>query len=722
MAQFNKQLMKTVTLKWPVIVGATLLAATTLHAADRVWTGGTGLWNDALNWSPNQVPAAADNVFITNNTTYTVSVPDAVNPTVASLTLGSASGAQTLSLGRSILTLNGASVVNANGYLVLTVGNSTVTGAGNLTVNGTLNWASGTLSGAGVTSIGSGGVLTINGGVTLTTRTLNNAGHASWDSGNFTAGSGAVINNLAGGTFDVTFDSRLSVATAPATFNNAGLFRKTAGPASANVNSPFNNSGLLQTLAGTLSLDGGGNHTGTFSNAPGATLNFGGGSHLLAPDSLVTGAGVMAVSGNATTLNASGTFEVTGSKLNVTAGVATLTAGCNVTGTTLSIGGGTLNFNSAGPVAVVNLAAGTLGGTSPVTVTGLLTLGGGTLTNALVTANGGLNINGGGTLNGGKLVNSGTAIWSLGNLTGATGAVFSNLFGATFINTFDGNLGTGGGTTPLFINDGVFKKTGGTAALGATSIDFQFINTGTVGVQTNTLRYAINQQTAGLTLLDGGNLTAQAQPLQLLGGSLVGTGLVTVANTLNVVNSGALSPGLPLGELAVAGNYQQTGSGVLNIELGGYSPGTNFDLITVTGGGAGGVAALSGTLNVTLTNGFSPTNGAAFTFLTALHRAGAFTIFNYPSNDIGLEVSYDLTTATLKVTNLKPVVANPIVDPDPLTYGDSLNFQFPANTFSDPDTNPLSYTASGMPRASSSLRPRGHSPAHRLRPGFSPWQ
>ena len=232
--------------KWPVIVGTTLLVVAAANATDLVWIGGTGNWNAAANWSPAQLPAAADNVFITNNGIYTVTVPNSVDPTVASLTLGGANGTQTLSLGRSILTLNGASIVNANGQLVLTVGNSTVTGAGSLTVNGALNWASGTMSGAGVTSIGGSGVVTINGGVTLTTRMMNNAGHVSWDSGNLTAGSGAVINNLVGGTFYVTFDSRLNVATAPATFNNAGLFRKTAGATIANLILPFNNSGTVQ--------------------------------------------------------------------------------------------------------------------------------------------------------------------------------------------------------------------------------------------------------------------------------------------------------------------------------------------------------------------------------------------------------------------------------------------------------------------------------------------
>ena len=201
----------------------------------------------------------------------------------------------------------------------------------------------------------------------------------------------------------------------------------------------------------------------------------------------------------------------------------------------------------------------------------------------------------------------------------------------------------------------------------------------------------------GVTLLDGGGLAAQAQPLQFFGGSLVGTGLVTVANLQNVINSSSLSPGLPLGELDITGNYQQTASGSLNIELGGYSAGTNFDLITVSAGGAGGIATLAGTLNVSLTNGFAATNGASFTFLTAASRAGSFSIFNYPSNDIGMQAIYEPASVSLKVTNLKPIVSNPISDPAPITYGSPFNFQFAANAFADPDGDQLTFTASGFP-------------------------
>jgi hypothetical protein len=694
----GKAIMKFSPKQWIAFVSAITFSAFTAHAADLVWIGGTGNWNVAGNWSPAQIPTAADNAWITNSGTYAVSAPAGSTATANSLTLGGASGTQTFSIDRATVTVGpAASVVSSNGVLALTVAQSVVTGTGDITVNGFLNWLNGAITGTGALNIGSSGAMVIgSGGVTLS-RGLNNSGASTWAGGNFTFSIGAALNNLAGGSFDIAADGRLNGSTGTP-INNSGLFRQTAGTTGTIVNAPLNNSAMLEVLGSTLNLNLGGIDSGTVSNAAGAALNLGGGAHVFGATSFVTGPGSLTVGGTGTALAASGTFD-SGSTLSVASGIVTLSPSCVLTGTTLSLtgNGAVVVYNSAGPVAVINLSAGALGGSSPVNVTGPLTLGGGTISNVVVTANGGLTISGNTTLNGTKLVNPSHALWSAGNVVGLNGAAISNLLGAIFINSFDGNMNVGTGATPVFINAGIFQKTNGTALAGSTSIDFQFFNTGTVEVQTNTLRYAFNQQTAGLTLLDGGALAAQAQPIQMSGGSLNGFGAITVANIQNVINASSLSPGLPLGELDIAGNYQQTASGILNIDLGGYSAGTNFDLITVSAGGAGGTATVGGTLNVALTNGFIPTNGATFTFLKAASRVGAFATFNYPSNDIGMQLITDATSATIKVTNLKPVVVNPIADPAATTYGVTFNFQFPANTFSDPDNDTLTYTAAGMP-------------------------
>jgi hypothetical protein len=62
-----------------------------------------------------------------------------------------------------------------------------------------------------------------------------------------------------------------------------------------------------------------------------------------------------------------------------------------------------------------------------------------------------------------------------------------------------------------------------------------------------------------------------------------------------------------------------------------------------------------------------------------------------------LQLSTDATSAKVTVCNLRPVVANPIVDPAPIGYGAASKFQFPVDTFADPNNDPLSYTALGIP-------------------------
>src|SRR4249920_1555734 len=101
--------------RWLGTLALTALTMASASAADLVWIGGTGNWNAAGNWSPAQIPTAADNAWITNNGTYTVTIPAGSTATSASVTVGGASGTQDLAIDRATLTINGASVVNPNG-------------------------------------------------------------------------------------------------------------------------------------------------------------------------------------------------------------------------------------------------------------------------------------------------------------------------------------------------------------------------------------------------------------------------------------------------------------------------------------------------------------------------------------------------------------------------------------------------------------------------------
>ena len=132
------------------------------------------------------------------------------------------------------------------------------------------------------------------------------------------------------------------------------------------------------------------------------------------------------------------------------------------------------------------------------------------------------------------------------------------------------------------------------------------------------------------------------------------------------VNSGTLSAG-PTGTLNITGPYNQTSTGSLNEVLGGSTPGLYGQTLI------SGTAALNGTLNITEANGFSPSTGNVFTFLTYTSETGQFASYSglVLSGSAALEPAYNATSVTLttvtgteiapdlRVTNLSINPANP---------------------------------------------------------------
>jgi phage baseplate assembly protein gpV len=131
------------------LLGLTLLVPCAARAATVSWVNAAGgSWSQGSNWSTGTPPGQTDDVLITLVDTYTVTLD--VDATVASLTLGTTSRTQTLSLPTNILTLKNASTVSGHGVLELAGGTLV---AGGITVSGTLNWTGGTMSGNGTTTI-----------------------------------------------------------------------------------------------------------------------------------------------------------------------------------------------------------------------------------------------------------------------------------------------------------------------------------------------------------------------------------------------------------------------------------------------------------------------------------------------------------------------------------------------------------------------------------------
>ncbi len=143
---------------------------------------------------------------------------------------------------------------------------------------------------------------------------------------------------------------------------------------------------------------------------------------------------------------------------------------------------------------------------------------------------------------------------------------------------------------------------------------------------------------SGVVTVNGpGSVLALSHDLEVTFGSeLVGDGTIIGA----VVNNGTIAPGHPLGTLTVEGNCTQ--GNLLLIELGGSGPGS-FDSLSVSQTAA--ISPISGSLVVSLTNGFVPSAGDTFTIVSAGTLLGGFGSVFLP--DLGPSLTWQLTqTAT----------------------------------------------------------------------------
>jgi hypothetical protein len=121
------------------------------------------------------------------------------------------------------------------------------------------------------------------------------------------------------------------------------------------------------------------------------------------------------------------------------------------------------------------------------------------------------------------------------------------------------------------------------------------------------------QTYTGGTTIDGGRLAVDGSipgPVTVnFGGTLAGDGTVYG----NVAGDGRVAPGNSPGILTIDGDYTQSDDSVLEIEIGGLTPGNdnnNHDQVLV-----GGVATLGGVYEFQLFNGFVPQAGQAITFI-----------------------------------------------------------------------------------------------------------
>lgn len=323
------------------------------------------------------------------------------------------------------------------------------------------------------------------------------------------------------------------------------------------------------------------------------------------------------------------------------------------------------------------LVPGTNYPTTTLTVDGIAANGSAPASLTINTAT--VTLTGANTYTGGTIVNNGSLIAASTNLP-ANQAVALNSSTLNFNQTADGTFGgvVSGNGAVVKVGSGALTVTGANTYTGGT-----VVNAGTLvasvaalpvgrGVVLNNSTLVLNQPASATFtgIIAGGTIRKQGAGVLTLAntttsaaeveaGSLMfnaGLGRTTVAagallggnGTIsgNLVNNGTVSPGTSPGTINVTGNYTQSPSGKLVIEI---ASATSFDKLIITG-----TASLAGTLQVDTLGGYNPL-GQSFTFLTASSVTGTFgTLTGLVSSSAATAatVSYAPTSATVTFSQL----------------------------------------------------------------------
>jgi hypothetical protein len=157
-----------------------------------------------------------------------------------------------------------------------------------------------------------------------------------------------------------------------------------------------------------------------------------------------------------------------------------------------------------------------------------------------------------------------------------------------------------------------------------------------------------NIEAGGKLQLDGG--TVDAQYVDIRGGTVTGFGTIKTGSGPidgQLENHGGIvAPGNGVGKLTLEGRFANAVDGTLAIELGGTTAATQYDQLVVNG-----VAALEGTLAVSLVSAFAPTPGNTFTILTATDGIGGTFDSLIVPDGVNMKANYNTNSVQLVVGN-----------------------------------------------------------------------
>jgi len=168
----------------------------------------------------------------------------------------------------------------------------------------------------------------------------------------------------------------------------------------------------------------------------------------------------------------------------------------------------------------------------------------------------------------------------------------------------------------IFVAD---DSAGGTGTLASWTLNLTFspLADTSVTIASNATATFTTSQTIANTFIVQGMIVGPTAP----GQAITFTGPVSGAGSFrgNFIFDGSYSPGNSPASTIVDGDATFTAGNTLVIELGGNTPGSDYDTVSVIG-----QLTLGGTLEIVLINGFEPAPGDVFNIITAGTITGRF--------------------------------------------------------------------------------------------------
>lgn len=573
-------------------------------------------------------------------------------------------------------TESGTNLDNSNPYAVSSSGNSakifasTVSGQLNSGVSVVLATGSGGTQ-AGDIKISSAINKTSGGGASLTLNADNNI----TINADITSTSGALSLNLNSnyeGSSTASPTHAVNVNAASISLNG-GVLNAKEGTGGSNNGSLLINSGSSLSLgdsgtlnAGTLTLANGGtlssghissvNLLGDLNNSGTVTLN----------DSTLSVGGKLTNQGTVNLANVSGTLgNVTNSAtitmvsmfqgISATAfnnsgslvmsNASTLNAGAMTNSGTATINGSTLNVSTLTNSGTASVVDGTLSATDKVTNAGMFTIGNSTIntlngfTNSLGAT---LNLNTYARFdNGGTLRNTGTmnvlgSITTNGDVTNDATGVINLGSDSSFLTisgtggwTNNGSMLLNGTSRTVQMTNAAGLTNTGSVTLGGSSTWYltSMSNSGALVLGSGTTLNGTSLSNSGTTTLNGSSMVFNTVANNL-GGNISGTGSITASDQFT--NDGVLSPGGigTVGALSINGNFTQSATGVLNLDVASAS---SYDVLTIN---APTTVTLGGTLQSKLLDAYAPPLDTSFSPIVFTGSNNGSTYFRHVLGDV----------------------------------------------------------------------------------------